>query len=89
LVVAERLRGVIEKIEIPGVGHLAASIGVALFPLHASTRAGLVTAADNALYRAKRTGRNRVCIFDGGVAESTPELLPASPPASEPIEQRL
>jgi len=63
-VVAERLRARIEQIEIPGFGNLSASIGIASFPEHASTRAQLITAADAALYSAKRTGRNRVCVAD-------------------------
>jgi diguanylate cyclase (GGDEF)-like protein len=64
MIVAERLRKRIEQIEIPGFGHLTASIGIAAFPLHGAARAGLVSAADMALYSAKRAGRNRVAIFD-------------------------
>jgi diguanylate cyclase (GGDEF)-like protein len=59
--VAERLRTRIERTEVPGVGVITASLGIATFPLHASSRDLLVTAADRALYQAKRTGRNRVC----------------------------
>ncbi|HEV7892362.1 MAG TPA: sensor domain-containing diguanylate cyclase [Pyrinomonadaceae bacterium] len=59
--VAERLRTRIERTEVPGVGAITASLGIATFPLHASSRDLLVTAADRALYQAKRTGRNRVC----------------------------
>jgi diguanylate cyclase (GGDEF)-like protein len=59
--VAERLRMRIERTEVPGVGTITASLGIATFPLHASSRDLLVTAADRALYQAKRTGRNRVC----------------------------
>jgi diguanylate cyclase (GGDEF)-like protein len=61
LAVAERLRTRIERTEVPGVGVITASLGIATFPLHASSRDLLVTAADRALYQAKRTGRNRVC----------------------------
>ena len=61
LVVAERLRERIETICLPGVGQLTASLGVASFPEHASSRDALVLLADRALYKAKRTGRNRVC----------------------------
>ena len=61
LLVAERLRSRIEDTDIPVVGHVTASFGVATFPNHASSRDLLVTTADRALYLAKRTGRNRVC----------------------------
>src|SRR5215218_946854 len=61
LAVAERLRTRIECTKVPGVGTITASLGIATFPLHASSRDLLVTAADRALYQAKRTGRNRVC----------------------------
>jgi hypothetical protein len=61
MAVAERLRTRIERTEVPGVGTITASLGIATFPLHASSRDLLVTAADRALYQAKRTGRNRVC----------------------------
>jgi diguanylate cyclase (GGDEF)-like protein len=62
MIVAERVRARIEQIDVPGFGHLSASIGIATFPSHASTRAELVIAADAALYSAKRAGRNRVCV---------------------------
>jgi diguanylate cyclase (GGDEF)-like protein len=60
-VVAERLRSRIERTQVPGVGCITASLGVATFPGDASSRELLVTSADRALYQAKRTGRNRVC----------------------------
>ena len=61
LVVAERLRARVENTEVPGVRPITASLGVATFPAHASSRDLLVTTADRALYYAKLTGRNRVC----------------------------
>ena len=39
---------------------LQASFGVAALPENALDREGLIAAADAALYRAKRAGRNRV-----------------------------
>ncbi len=44
---------------------LSASIGVACFPRHGNDVAGLLHAADSALYVAKNSGRNQVC-FAGG-----------------------
>ena len=38
------------------------SIGIAVAPTHGESLKELVAAADRALYRAKETGRNRVCI---------------------------
>jgi diguanylate cyclase (GGDEF)-like protein len=70
LIVAERLRASIEKIEIPGFGNLNASMGIATFPTHASSRAELTSASDAALYCAKRAGRNRVYVFEATKVES-------------------
>jgi len=76
--VAERLRARIEKTEVPGVGHITASFGVATFPLHATSRDQLVTTADRALYNAKHTGRNRVCIPAEAETELTDEMFDLS-----------
>ncbi|HEY0321446.1 MAG TPA: sensor domain-containing diguanylate cyclase [Pyrinomonadaceae bacterium] len=59
--VAERLRARIERTEVPGVGFITASFGVATYPLHATSRDMLVGTADRALYNAKNSGRNRIC----------------------------
>ena len=60
--IAERVRRAIEQESQPG-GNLTASIGVASFPEHASDEFTLVKKADMALYHAKRTGKNRVCVY--------------------------
>ena len=42
------------------LGRITASIGLAAFPSQARSATALRTVADQALYEAKRTGRNRV-----------------------------
>ena len=60
--VAERLRERLEQTDIPHVGHVTVSLGVAHWPQHGSAIADVLQAADAALYEAKRTGRNRVVV---------------------------
>lgn len=57
---AEKLRGHLESQGIEPVGRVTASFGVAQ---HSGTESveALVKRADEALYRAKAKGRNRVC----------------------------
>lgn len=58
--VAERLRLTLRATEIPIIGHIAASFGVAECPSQGLTARELVASADAALYEAKRQGRDRV-----------------------------
>ena len=44
--------------------HIGASIGLAMFPDHALARDALLTAADAAMYRAKRSGKNQCLIAE-------------------------
>jgi diguanylate cyclase (GGDEF)-like protein len=60
---AERLRSKIEKARWEGLG-VTVSIGVASYPEHAVDLEGLIRAADEAMYAAKRTGKNRIVVCD-------------------------
>ncbi|HEV2654069.1 MAG TPA: diguanylate cyclase, partial [Ktedonobacteraceae bacterium] len=46
---------------------VTASIGVAAYQLHGCSREELIHNADQAMYQAKRTGRNRICIADAAM----------------------
>lgn len=83
-VVAERLRSNVESLGIlhpasPAAGHVTISQGLAcLVPEPASTPLSLIALADEALYEAKRCGRNQLC--SRCPAKSTcPVLLQPSP----------
>ena len=49
---------------------LTASLGIALYPGHATTAEALIAAADEAMYRSKSSGRNRWTIAPKGPDES-------------------
>ena len=41
------------------------SVGVAVYPDHGLTCEAVISSADQALYLAKRQGRNRVVVWEG------------------------
>jgi diguanylate cyclase (GGDEF)-like protein len=59
---AERLREVISRRPVEGVGHVTVSIGVAGCPASGTDERTLYAASDEALYVAKNGGRNRIAI---------------------------
>ncbi|WP_017306579.1 sensor domain-containing diguanylate cyclase [Spirulina subsalsa] len=61
------------KIEHQGqtVGKITLSLGVACFPQHGLTWEAVIRAADQALYQAKATGRDRVVAFGPSIDEPT------------------
>jgi diguanylate cyclase (GGDEF)-like protein len=80
--VAERIRQAVERMHVPGAGggrslRVSASFGVAAATHAADSPDALVAAADAALYRAKRAGKNRVEQAAG--AEQLGELAGAEP----------
>ncbi len=78
LTVAERIRRDVSALRLGPADSVSvtASLGVSSYPAaHVHTTEELVRSADEALYRAKRDGRNRVCLTDPagpGAHESHP-----------------
>ena len=65
---AERIRELIDESVFEGEetmasGNLTISIGVATYPIHAGDKKELVERADQALYKAKALGKNRVVVY--------------------------
>jgi len=78
---AEKLREMVSTtdIAIPGTEvpvRITVSGGIAMFPTHGQSTSELFRASDDALFEAKRQGRNRILIaasvaLDGGIAKGT------------------
>ncbi|UCF91995.1 MAG: response regulator [Desulfobacterales bacterium] len=66
---AERIRQIIEANSFTyektrSLPRISVSLGVALYPFDAGNMEALIEQADSALYRAKKAGKNRVCVGD-------------------------
>jgi diguanylate cyclase (GGDEF)-like protein len=66
--IAERLRASVEEAFEADSVPLTISLGLAQFPQNGDTADALLDAADQALYAAKRLGRNRAVIFSEEIA---------------------
>jgi diguanylate cyclase (GGDEF)-like protein len=78
--VAERVRhgaAVVKVLKDDKIVGVTISIGVAVLGSHGTNLTDLLAAADLALYRAKDTGRDRVCVYD-------PADIPARTPPAKP-----
>ncbi len=85
LVAAERVRDAVEQHEFRATRHdssenqthrITISVGIAAFPDDAKDPIHLVELADSALYRAKRSGRNRICAYRHSIAATEVPLPP-------------
>lgn len=74
MVAAERIRAAIENEEVPQIGKITASIGVGTYPEHSMNIDELVEMTDQAMYRSKINGRNRVTIAKQNEEESWQEV---------------
>ena len=75
-IIAERMRTALQaSFEQGGPKPLTSSFGVVSYPVHGQTAEALLTAGDQALYAAKRLGRNRTVISSAEV----PGILARAP----------
>ena len=63
LTIAERIRRHVEETKFPR-RKVTVSIGIATLGGNVNTSRELISAADNALYQAKRDGRNNVKVYN-------------------------
>jgi two-component system cell cycle response regulator len=71
-VIAERIRATVgqQSFAIGGGLYLTCSIGIASYPTHATDLNALINAADQAMYAAKRLGRNQYRSIDDPVVQT-------------------
>ncbi|MBN2530213.1 MAG: diguanylate cyclase [Deltaproteobacteria bacterium] len=81
---AEKLRRRIRKFDFEKAGRLSCSFGVAQWKNEVGED-GIIGMADSALYLAKNSGKNRVCVFSNGQIMSWSESL--DPPPIAPLEE--
>jgi len=85
-ILAERMRTALQaSFEQAGPAPLTASFGIATYPLHGQTAGALLQAGDQALYAAKRLGRNRTVISSAEV----PGILAGTPRVREEAQVEL
>jgi diguanylate cyclase (GGDEF)-like protein/PAS domain S-box-containing protein len=70
---------------------VSASIGLTLYPADDAVPEQLLAHADQAMYQAKKAGKNQYCVFEPkpleDALEDAPEDRPADRPAQPPAEQ--
>lgn len=72
LVAAKLIKAINEPVALNShTSHVGASIGIALFPQSAQDPESLLRMADDAMYLAKSSGKNRCCIADERSAPQT------------------
>jgi diguanylate cyclase (GGDEF)-like protein len=75
--VAERIRTSLEQPFVTDAGQalrISCSIGLAFYPEHADNGRTLLHAGDDAMYLAKRGGRNRIVVYEPGLASPDREI---------------
>ncbi|TWF54559.1 putative bifunctional diguanylate cyclase/phosphodiesterase [Neorhizobium alkalisoli] len=75
---AELCQKIVDLFEVPfraeGTGvRLSASIGLAIYPIHATSGADLLQKSDLAMYARKRDGKNGAQVYDSSILDKTRE----------------
>jgi diguanylate cyclase (GGDEF)-like protein len=75
---SERLRSEIERLFVPEEingtrKYPTISSGIATYPEDANTKDELISRSDLALYEAKRSGKNRTCLYTKSMGEKRPD----------------
>lgn len=74
--VAERIRAAVAETAFEAGGarfHSTVSIGIAAYPEHGRTLDAIIARADQAMYHAKKSGRNRIECYGPGSFDPPPE----------------
>ena len=83
--VAETIRAKIQEFPFEGEdasGQITMTLGVSVFPEDAASAEALIQFADDALYRGKREGKNRVCWVSPPAGPAATDANPPSPPVA-------
>ena len=82
-VLAERMRREVRDTFTGDRFPLTISLGVATFPRHGASAESLIGGADEALYAAKKLGRDRTVVYNPEIAETLMAATGQTPPRSE------
>lgn len=73
--IAENIRNKVEGAKVLGEEHpLTVSLGVSVYPKHGQSREELIEKADQALYEAKGSGRNKSVIWSNNIEKTNKRL---------------
>ncbi|HEX8744852.1 MAG TPA: diguanylate cyclase [Thermoleophilaceae bacterium] len=82
-ILAERMRREVRDAFASEPFHLTISLGIATFPRHGATAESLIGGADEALYAAKKLGRDRTVVYNPELADSLLAATGQPTPRSE------
>jgi diguanylate cyclase (GGDEF)-like protein len=76
--VSERLRRKLTQLTADGLPSVTISLGIAAYPIDGNGIEELIEKADTAMYVAKKSGRNRVAMYESGMDRFQSENVPPS-----------